>query len=103
MRKLGERRRWRDVADCKSVGYALVGSNPTSLTILYLLVIILVSIIFISCSSTPAVQYTGPTDTRTAGYPSEVMYPWLLGGKSKTKKYNKDDIKYIAPVCGQCR
>ena len=42
-------------------------------------------------------------DTRTAGYPSDVMYPWLVGGKSKTKKYVKDDIIYIAPVCGQCR
>ena len=101
MRKLGERRRWRDVADCKSVGYALVGSNPTSLTILYLVVLILVSIKLVSCSS-PTVRYTGPTDTRTAGYPSDVMYPWLVGGKSKTKKYNNDDIKYIAPVCGQC-
>ena len=41
-------------------------------------------------------------DTRTAGYPSDKMYPWLLGGKSKTKLYNKNNLKYIAPVCGQC-
>ena len=41
-------------------------------------------------------------DTRTAGYPSDKMYPWLLGGKSKTKLYNKDNLKYIAPSCGQC-
>ena len=102
MRKLGERRRWRDVRDCKSRGYALGGSNPPSLTILYLVVLILVSITLVSCSS-PTVRYTGPTDTRTAGYPLKIMYPWLVGGKSKTKKYVKDDIKYIAPVCGQCK
>ena len=103
MKKLGERRRWRDVADCKSVGYALGSSNlsfPT--TALYLLVLKLVGIILISCSS-PPVRYTGPTDTRTAGYPLKIMYPWLIGGKSKTKKYVKDEIIYIAPVCGQCR
>ena len=41
-------------------------------------------------------------DTRTAGYPSKIMYPWLLGGKSKTKKYVKNNLKYIAPVCGRC-
>ena len=91
------------MADCKSDGYALGGSNPLFPTkIVYLLVLKLVGIILISCSS-PPVRYTGPTDTRTAGYPSDVMYPWLVGGKSKTKKYNKDDIKYIAPVCGQCK
>jgi len=65
-------------------------------------VLILVSITLVSCSS-PTVRYTGPTDTRTAGYPLKIMYPWLVGGKSKTKKYVKDDIKYIAPVCGQCK
>ena len=41
-------------------------------------------------------------DTRTAGYPLKKMYPWLLGGKSKTKKYVKTNLKYIAPVCGRC-
>ena len=41
-------------------------------------------------------------DTRTAGYPLKKMYPWLLGGKSKTKKYVKTNLKYIAPACGRC-
>ena len=101
MKKLGKRRRWRDVPVCKTGGYALVSSTLTFPTI-YLVVLILVSITLVSCSS-PTVRYTGPTDTRTAGYPLKIMYPWLVGGKSKTKKYVKDDIKYIAPVCGQCK
>ena len=99
----GRRRRWRVVADCKSVGYALAGSNPALPTkILYFMVLKLVGITLISCS-TPKVEWHPATDTRTAGYPLKIMYPWLVGGKSKTKKYVKDDIKYIAPVCGQCR
>ena len=42
-------------------------------------------------------------DTRTAGYPSDTMYPWLLGGKSKTVKWRKEDNLYQAPVCGGCK
>ena len=100
----GRRRRWRVVSDCKSDGYALGGSNPLLPTkILYLLVLKLVGIIVISCGQLEPSTSVQIRDTRTAGYPSDVMYPWLLGGKSKTKKYVKDDIKYIAPVCGQCR
>ena len=113
MKKLGKRRRWRDVADCKSVGYALGSSNLSFPTILYLVVLKLISIILMASCSTgydfpPATtlyhhHLPASRDTRTAGYPSDVMYPWLVGGKSKTKKYVKDDIIYIAPVCGQCR
>ena len=99
----GKRRRWRDVADCKSVGYALGSSNLSFPTILYLVVLIPLSITLISCGQLEPSTSVQIRDTRTAGYPSDVMYPWLLGGKSKTRKYVKDDIKYIAPVCGQCR
>ena len=103
MKKLGKRRRWRDVPDCKSGGYALGSSNLSFPTILYLVVLKLISITLISCGQLEPSTSVQIRDTRTAGYPSDVMYPWLLGGKSKTKKYVKDDIKYIAPVCGQCR
>ena len=100
----GRRRRWRVVPDCKSGDYVLGSSNlslPTK--ILYFMVLKLVGIIVISCGQLEPSTSVQIRDTRTAGYPSDVMYPWLVGGKSKTKKYNKDDIKYIAPVCGQCR
>ena len=59
-------------------------------------------IVVSGCGQQHAPRLDEIRDTRTAGYPSDKMYPWLLGGKSKTKLYNKNNLKYIAPVCGQC-
>ena len=70
---------------------------------LSLLVLKLTGIIFFVSCTTELVVFDPSKDTRTAGYPLKIMYPWLIGGKSKTKKYVKDEIKYMAPVCGQCR
>ena len=59
-------------------------------------------IVVSGCGQHKAPEQWVVRDTRTAGYPSDKMYPWLLGGKSKTRLYNKDNLKYIAPSCGQC-
>ena len=66
------------------------------------LILIFTALFIAGCATQRPEQQWVVRDTRTAGYPLKKMYPWLLGGKSKTKKYVKTNLKYIAPVCGRC-
>ena len=77
--------------DCKSGDYVLGSSNlslPTKLTLSVLKPKGIIFLFLLVSCSTPKIEWHPATDTRTAGHPLKIMYPWLVGGKSKTKKYD---------------